>query len=339
LVKTALESQMASNDFWTEKCALVSGATGLVGSWLVESLLERGAKPVCLVRDFVPDSRFFSEGFDKKVSIVHGSLEDFWTIERTINEYEPDVVFHLGAQSQVLQANRSPLPTFEANIRGTWNLLEACRLHGNSLETVVVASSDKAYGDQEKLPYTEDMPLQGRNPYDVSKSCCDLLSQSYAKTYKWPVVISRCGNFFGGGDLNFKRIVPGTIRSLYNGTPPVIRSDGKYVRDYIYVKDAVSAYLALAEKYSPQIAGEAFNFSNETQLSVLEMVGLIAKLMKRENIKPVVRNEPLNEIRAQHLSAKKAAKMLGWKAKYGLERGLKETVDWYVSGFEARRKK
>lgn len=331
---------MDSSSFWQGRRVLISGATGLVGSWLVEALLEKRAEPVCLVRDYVPDSRFFDEGMDKKVRVVRGCLEDFWTLERTINEYEPQTIFHLGAQTLVPMANRSPLPTFEANIRGSWNLLEACRLHEKEISAIVVASSDKAYGEQEKLPYTEDMALQGRHPYDCSKSCTDLIAQTYAATYGLPVTISRCGNFFGGGDLNFNRIVPGTIKLLRNNERPVVRSDGKMIRDYIYVKDAVSAYLTLAEKYTPKMKGEAFNFSNETQKNVLELVELISKLMGKSKIAPIVENKPVHEIRAQHLSAAKARKVLGWKAQYGLEDGLKETIGWYSAYFtrlEARK--
>ena len=249
-----------------------------------------------------------------------------------INEDEPATIFPLGAQTIVQTANRSPLHTFRANIEGTWNLLEACRTTGKSVEQVVVASSDKAYGDQKVLPYTEETPLQGRHPYDVSKSCVDLISQSYAATYSLPVVISRCGNFFGGGDLNFNRIVPGTIQSLYKNEAPVIRTDGKCVRDYIYVKDAVSAYISLAEKYKPSLCGEAFNFSNEAQMTTLEIVSLISKLMKK-NIAPKVLANASGEIRNQHLSAKKAREVLGWNAKYGIEDGLKETISWYSAFF------
>ena len=320
------------SSFWNERPVLLTGASGLVGSWLVEDLLSQGAQVVCLVRDRVPDSRFFSDGLDKKVTVASGSLEDRNACERVINEYEPATVFHLGAQTIVQTANRSPLHTFRANIEGTWNLLEACRTHGKSVEQIIVASSDKAYGEQKKLPYTEETPLQGKHPYDVSKSCVDLISQSYAATYSLPVAISRCGNFFGGGDLNFNRIVPGTIQSLLKNEPPVIRTDGKFVRDYIYVKDAVSAYLTLAEKYKPALCGEAFNFSNEAQMTTLEMVSLISKLMKK-NIAPNVQNNASGEIRNQHLSAKKAHEALGWKAAYGIEEGLAETIEWYSAYF------
>ena len=320
------------NGFWKGRTVMITGASGLVGSWLVEELLSLGAKPVCVLRDRVPDSRFFSEGFAEKVVVASGDLQDSHSLERTMNEYEPQTVFHLGAQTIVQTANRSPVHTFRANIEGTWNLLEAARTHGKSVEQLVVASSDKAYGEQDKLPYTEATPLQGSHPYDVSKSCADLISQAYAKTYGMPITISRCGNFFGGGDLNFNRIVPGTIQSLWKGEAPVIRTDGKFVRDYIYVKDAVSAYTTLAEKYNKGMEGEAFNFSNEVQMNTLDMVKLISRLMKKE-IAPKILNNASGEIRNQHLSAAKAREKLGWKAVHGIEGGLKETIAWYLSYF------
>jgi len=322
-----------TSSFWKGRKVLVTGASGLVGSWLVEELLRQKAQPVCLIRDIVPDSRFFSEGFSSRLITARGELEDRGDIERTINEYEPQTIFHLGAQTIVQTANRSPIDTFKANIEGTWNLLEAARLHDKSIEQIIVASSDKAYGDQKKLPYTEQTPLQGLHPYDVSKSCADLISQTYANTYSLPIAISRCGNFFGGGDMNFNRIVPGTIQSLWNGEAPVIRSDGKYIRDYIYVKDAVSAYFTLAEKFENRLSGEAFNFSNEIQMNVLEMTELVTKIMKK-NIKPKILGTASGEIKNQHLSAKKAHEVLGWTAKYGIEEGLKETIEWYDAYFK-----
>lgn len=322
----------AKSGFWKGRTVMVTGASGLVGSWLVEELLSLGAKPVCVLRDHVPDSRFFSEGFSERAVVASGDLEDGHSLERTMNEYEPQTLFHLGAQTIVQTANRSPVQTFRANIEGTWNLLEAARTHGKSVEQIVVASSDKAYGEQAKLPYTEETPLQGSHPYDVSKSCADLISQAYAKTYGMPVAISRCGNFFGGGDLNFNRIVPGTIQSLWKNEAPVIRTDGKFVRDYIYVKDAVSAYTTLAEKYRKGMEGEAFNFSNEAQMTTLDMVRLISRLMKKD-IAPRILNNASGEIRNQHLSARKAREKLGWKAVHGIEGGLKETIGWYLSYF------
>lgn len=323
-------------DFWKGRTVMVTGASGLVGSWLVEFLLSQQAKPICLVRDSVPDSRFFSEGISEKAVVVHGGLEDIFLLERAINEYEPQTLFHLGAQTIVQTANRSPLHTFKANIEGTWNLLEAARRHDHSLKQIVVASSDKAYGEQAVLPYTEDMPLQGAHPYDVSKSCADLISQSYAKTYSMPITISRCGNFFGGGDMNFNRIVPGAIQALFHNKAPQIRTDGKFVRDYIYVKDAVSAYACLAEKYDARLQGQAFNFTNGMQMNTLQMVEAISRLMKKQ-IPPKILNNASNEIRDQHLSPKKAQKVLGWQAKYGIEDGLKETIDWYASYFGKAR--
>ncbi len=323
---------MARGRFWNGRDVMITGASGLVGSWLVEELLQQGAKIVCLVRDHVPDSRFFSEGFSSRVTVARGDVEEAHAVSRVVNEYEPKTVFHLGAQAIVQTANRAPIDTFKANIEGTWNVLEACRMHDQSIEQIIVASSDKAYGDQKALPYTEETPLHGMHPYDVSKSCADLISQSYAKTYGLPVAISRCGNFFGGGDLNFNRIVPGTIRSLYKNAAPEIRTDGKFVRDYIYVKDAVSAYATLAEKYSGKLKGEAFNFSNEVQMTTLDMVDMIEKLMKKK-IPAKVLNNASGEIRNQHLSAKKAREILGWKSEYGIENGLKETIAWYQSYF------
>jgi CDP-glucose 4,6-dehydratase len=266
--------------------------------------------------------------------VVNGRLEDFRTLERALLAYECDTVIHLGAQAIVSVASRSPLPTFETNIRGTWNLLEACRLHSDSVKRVVVASSDKAYGEQERLPYTEEMPLQGRHPYEVSKSCADLIAQSYHRTYGLPVAVARCGNVYGGGDLNWTRIVPGTIRSLYRGERPLIRSDGQYIRDYIYVKDVSRAYLSLAEQMDfPQIRGESFNFSTESRVTVLEMVDKIRQLMNCGHIEPIVLNEARGEIRNQYLSSGKAFRLLGWTPVHSLDEGLQETIDWYVKFF------
>ncbi|MFH2106769.1 MAG: GDP-mannose 4,6-dehydratase [Candidatus Micrarchaeota archaeon] len=322
---------MADN-YFNGKKVLITGSTGFIGSWLVKSLLEKKADIVCVSRDYVPKSMFFEEGLSENVTVAHGDLEDFHTIERVVNEYFPEVVIHLGAQTIVGTANNSPLGTFNSNIKGTWNVLEACRLHDKHIKSIVVASSDKAYGEQKKLPYTEDRPLQGSNPYDASKSCTDLLAQCYGKTYSLPIGISRCGNFFGGGDLNFSRIVPGTIKSVFMNNSVEIRSDGKFIRDYIYVKDAVNAYEVLAQKTEQMnFHGEAFNFSNEVQLNVLELVGRILKLMgKDKTIKPVIKNEAVNEIRDQHLSSKKAREVLGWKSKWGIDESLVETIEWYT---------
>jgi len=258
-------------------------------------------------------------------------------LQRAIVGYETDTVIHLGAQAIVGVAYRSPLRTYETNIRGTWNLLEACRLHSDIVKRVVVASSDKAYGGQPQLPYTEDMPLQGRQPYEVSKSCADAIAQAYFHSYGLPVVVARCGNIYGGGDLNWSRIVPGTIRSLYRGESPILRSDGNYIRDYVYVKDVSRAYLTLAENMdSPGVAGECFNFSPETQVTVLEIVHQIRKAMKCEHIQPTIENTAKGEIRNQFLSSAKARRVLGWKPVYSLEEGLGETVVWYQDYFRSQ---
>ena len=302
---------------------LVTGATGILGGWLTRALLEEGHTVVCLIRDRVPDSNLVRMGLDAKVVTVQGSLEDYSLVVRAFNEYEIEVCYHLGAQAIVTVGNRNPLSTFEANIRGSWHILEAARNH-KLLKRLVFASSDKAYGDLPTLPYTEDMPLRGSHPYDASKSAADLLAQSYLKTYSLPVAIVRCGNLYGGGDLNFNRIIPGTIRSVLEGKAPVIRSDGSPLRDYLYVQDAVSAYLALGA--SEETGG--FNFGTETPTSVKDLVRQILSLMK-SRLQPDIRNEASNEIAQQWLSCKKARERLGWKARYDLAKGLKETIAWY----------
>jgi CDP-glucose 4,6-dehydratase len=318
--------------FWKTRRVLVTGATGVIGSWLAKDLLADGADVVALVWEADERSELYRSGAIRRMTVVNGALEDFWTLERAINRYEVDTVFHLGAQTIVGTAYRFPLPTFEANIRGTYNLLEACRLHANLVQRVVIASSDKAYGAQPRLPYTEDMPLAGRHPYEVSKSCADLVAQAYHHTYGLPVAIVRCGNVFGGGDLNWSRIVPGTIRSLLWKERPVIRSDGTYVRDYIYVKDVVRAYRRLAERLDDdRVRGEAFNFSAETPVTVLEMVATLRRLMNAMHIEPDIRDCAEAEIRAQHLSAAKAREVLGWEPAFDLASGLEETIAWYAA--------
>ena len=265
-----------------------------------------------------------------RVAVVSGDLNDFWALERAISEHETDTVLHIGAQPIVGVAHRFPLQTFESNVRGTYNLLEACRIHRGLVQRIVVASSDKAYGEQAVLPYTEDIPLEGRHPYEVSKSCADLIAQSYSQSYGLPVGIARCGNIYGGGDLNWSRIVPGTIRSLIRGERPIIRSDGKFVRDYIYVKDVAGAYLRVADGLGDMaLHGEAFNFSPESRVTVLDLVELIARLMNRTDLPADIQNTAQGEIRDQYLSAEKAARVLQWQPTFSLEAGMKETVAWY----------
>jgi len=313
---------------------LITGASGLVGSWLTKSLLEEGHEITVMFRDSVPNSVFFSEGIDSKVNIVRGGLEDFASVERAINEYEISSVIHLGAQAIVDTALRSPRQTLEINVRGTWNLLEACRLHDDLVESIVVASSDKAYGHLEKDAYKEEDGLCGTAPYDVSKSCCDLIARSYGLTYNMPVSISRCGNIYGGGDLNFNRLIPGTILSLLHNLAPVLRSDGTYVRDYIYVKDIVKSYKMLHEfTLAKKPHGEAFNFSTEEKYTVNEIVEEIEKIMGN-SIKPKILNKAKNEIRYQHLDSSKTRKVLGWKNEYSLEKGLRETIAWYSQKYK-----
>ncbi|MEH7674292.1 GDP-mannose 4,6-dehydratase [Bacillus pumilus] len=319
--------------FWNGKNVFVTGCTGLLGSYLVKELIDQGANVTGLVRDQVPRSNLYQGSQFEKMNVVQGALEDMQTIERALGEYEIDTVFHLAAQAIVGVANRHPVSTFEANILGTWNVLEACRRQP-LIKRVIVASSDKAYGDQEQLPYDEDMPLNGKHPYDVSKSCADLISHTYYNTYGLPVCITRCGNLYGGGDLNFNRIIPQTIQLVLEGEAPEIRSDGTFIRDYFYIEDAVKAYLLLAEKMEEKgLAGEAFNFSNEIQLTVLELVDKILKAMGSE-LKPRILNQGTHEIKHQYLSAEKARKLLDWKPDYSIDEGLEKTIKWYREFFQ-----
>ena len=326
-----------NESYWKNKNVFITGCTGLLGSWMVKYLVEAEANVVGLIRDWVPKSKLLLDGSIDKINVVRGCIEDYSIIERVIGEYEIDTVFHLAAQTIVCIANRNPLSTFESNIKGTWNILEACQRSQN-VEKIIVASSDKAYGDQEKLPYDEEIPLEGRHPYDVSKSCADLLCRAYFETYRLPVCITRCGNFYGGGDLNFNRIIPGTIKSIINNEAPIIRSDGTYIRDYFYIEDAVEAYLLLAEKMdNRQIHGEAFNFSNEFQINVIELVEIILKIMGSK-LEPLILGKASNEIKHQYLSSQKARKILGWMPKYNLESGLRKTIKFYIEFFQGQEK-
>jgi CDP-glucose 4,6-dehydratase len=317
------------SSFWRDRPTFVTGGTGLVGGWLTKALVENGASVVCLVRDWVPRSTLLSGDLAGKVILVRGDVRDQAALERILGEYEIDTVLHLAAQTIVPIANRNPVSTFESNIAGTWSVLEACR-RSPAVKQVVYASSDKAYGECDMLPYDETTPLRGSHPYDVSKSCGDLIAQSYAATYGLPVAITRCGNFFGGGDLNWNRIVPGTIRSVLRGERPVIRSDGTLIRDYFYVEDGAAAYMLLAERLAgdPALRGSAFNFSNEMQLTVREIVEKILGLMGA-GLDFDVRNEAMNEIPHQYLSARRAREQLGWHPLFSFEKGLERTIEWY----------
>lgn len=314
--------------FWHRRSVAVTGASGFLGSHLVTELVGLGADVVTLVRDDVPPTSI-SRAWAPAVAQVRGDVTDQAVVERMFGEYGVTTVFHLAAQSQVGVANRNPVSTWEANITGTWALLEAVR-RAPQVAQVITASSDKAYGSQPVLPYDEDMPLQAVNPYDASKACADLVAQSYAATFDVPVCITRCGNFFGPGDQNWQRIVPGTIRSLLRGERPLIRSDGTMVRDYLYIVDGALAYLQLAEAIAADagLAGEAFNFSTEEPVSVLDLVARIQRAAGTD-LEPDVRDEATHEIREQYLSAAKARKVLGWEPQLGLDEALARTVDWY----------
>jgi len=319
--------------YWHGKTVFVTGATGLMGSWLVKALMRDGAEVVALVRDQAPNSLLVRERLIERIATVSGDLETLPTLQRTIAEYQPHTVFHLAAQPLVQVAKLDPVGTLRANVMGTWNLLEACRLTGKS--NVVVASSDKAYGASENLPYRETHPLQGRYPYDVSKSCADLIAQMYAATYRVKTAIARCGNLFGGGDLNFSRTIPGIIKATLVGEPFVIRSDGKFVRDFLYVKDAAEAYLKLGERLAEDgsVSGEAFNFSLGERLTVLDIVNMTLEIMGRTDLEPVIQNIASSEIREQYLDASKARERLGWRPQYSMKEGIRETVDWYREHF------
>jgi CDP-glucose 4,6-dehydratase len=317
------------NKFWLDRPTFVTGATGLVGGWLVRRLVDAGADVVCLVRDWVPQSEVTRTSLIERVKIVRGDIRDQATLERALGEFEIDTVINLAAQTIVTIANRNPVSTWETNVQGTWALLEACR-RTPTINQIVMASSDKAYGESDQLPYDEETPLRGRHPYDASKSCSDIISQTYAKSYGLPVVVTRCGNFYGGGDLNWNRIVPGTIRSILRGQRPIIRSDGQFVRDSFYVEDGAAAYMLLAQRLheEPDLAGQAFNFSNETQTTVIDIAKTILSLMD-SSLELDIRNEASNEIRHQYLSAARARRDLQWQPLFTLDEGLAKTIAWY----------
>lgn len=325
-----------SDSFWKDRSVLVTGATGLLGNWLIKNVITLGAFPVCIVRDWVPQSELVRAQLIEKCKVVRGDIRDQALLERVLGEYEVETVFHLAAQTIVTIANRNPLSTFDTNIAGTWKLLEACR-RSPTVGQVILASSDKAYGIQDVLPYTEEASLQACHPYDVSKACADMIAHTYAVTYDLPVAVTRCGNLYGGGDLNWSRIVPGTIRSAMRGERPVIRSNGNFIRDYFYVEDAALAYVLLAEKLAaaPTLAGEAFNFSTEYRVTVLAIVEAILTLMESD-LKPVILDEAIGEIPNQYLSAEKARRMLGWRSAFTLEDGLKRAIEWYSELLQPR---
>lgn len=325
------------SSFWQDRAVFVTGGTGFLGGSIVRQLLRQGAQVACLIRDWTPESELIGSDLLQQVTTIRGDVRDQALLERILGEYEIATVLHLAAQTIVGVANANPVSTFETNIAGTWALLEACR-RSPKIKQIVVASSDKAYGEAHELPYDEETPLGARHPYDVSKSCADLIARSYAEVYGLPVIVTRCGNFYGPGDLNWNRIVPGTVRSLFRGERPVIRSDGQYTRDYLYVEDAALVYLMLAEKLAamPALRGEAFNFSDGNAVTVLELVQKIAALMDCD-LAPDVRGDAAHEIRHQSLSSLKARRELGWRPRFTLDEGLRQTVAWYVAFLQGKQ--
>jgi CDP-glucose 4,6-dehydratase len=318
-----------NDNFWQDRAVFVTGCTGMLGSWLTAALVERGARVVGLIRDRIAYSELQRTGTIKAIDVVYGDVRDYALMERVMAEYEIDAIFHLAAQTQVGIANRVPMPTFETNIKGAWVVLEAAR-RNPTVSRVITASSDKAYGAHANLPYQENAPLRGQHPYDVSKSCADLISRTYAHTYGLPVLVTRCANLYGGGDLNWNRLIPGTMRSVLRGERPIIRSDGTMKRDYIYIKDVVRAYLMAAEQMDrPNVAGEAFNFGMDDPTDVLQMTQAIIDLSDYPNLEPIILDEVENEIQDQYLCSDKAEAVLGWKPAYSLSQALAETMAWY----------
>ena len=324
------DHDILETEFWQDKSVLITGCTGLLGSWLSQALLAQGAHVVGLIRDGVAQSQLIRTGLIEQIDVVYGDIVDFHLLERLLAEYQVDTIYHLAAQTIVGIANRAPLATFEANVRGTWMVLEAAR-RSPAIQRVVVASSNHAYGEQPALlPYTEEVSLLGQHPYDVSKSCADLIARSYAHSYGLPVAVTRCANLYGGGDLNWNRIVPGTIRNLFYGQAPIIRSDGRAKRDYIYVEDVVRGYLLIGQQLNrPEVRGEAFNFGAETAVSALDIVNTIIHLSNHPHLQPIIRNEASNEIQDQYLCSDKAGRILGWEPQHTLESGLHQTLAWY----------
>jgi len=326
------------NSFWQDKRVITTGSAGFLGCWLSDGLANAGAQVIGLDIKIEPKSNFYNFNLKKKIKQLHLDIKDHDRLKSVFKKQEPEYIFHLAAQPIVTIANKNPVQTFENNIKGTWNVLEVARNCNPSPEGIIIASSDKAYGIHEKLPYTEHARLQGSYPYDVSKSCTDLIAQSYFRTFGMNIGITRSGNFYGGGDLHFDRIVPGTIKSLLHNEQPIIRSDGRFIRDYIYIKDIVNGYALLAQKIK-QVKGNAFNFSTENPIDVITIVKLITSLMQKHHLQPKILNEAKSEIKAQYLSSKKARMLLEWMPRYSLERGLKETITWYETYFEKNKNK
>lgn len=323
------QSPGSSHAYWLDRPVFVTGCAGFLGSWLTIALVDAGATVVGLIRDEVPFSHLRRSGYQERIIVARGDVIDYAFVERVLNEHEIDTIFHLAAQTIVPIANRAPLSTFETNIKGAWTVLEAAR-RSPTVTRVLIASSDKAYGAHERLPYTEDAPLLGCYPYDASKACAELIARTYVATFGLPVAITRCANLYGGGDLNWSRIFPGTIRSVIRGERPIVRSDGTMLRDRLYVQDAVSAYLTLANHLdNTEVRGEAFNFGMDDPKSVLETVRAIIAVSDYPELEPVVLGHAPHEIQEQYLDSSKARRVLDWTPRYSLEGGLRETLEWY----------
>lgn len=323
--------------FWRDRRVLVTGATGLLGGWLVRELVERDADVVSLVRDRVSPSPLNDPAVRQRVTEVSGEVQDLELMVRVVNEYAIETVFHLAAQTIVGTALRDPISTFTSNVQGTWCVLDACRRAG-TVGRIVVASTDKVYGNQPALPYVEDAPLLGRHPYDVSKACADLVAQSYAATYGLPVVVTRFGNLFGGGDFNWDRIIPGTIRAALRGANPIIRSDGTPVRDYVFVRNAVDAYLRLAQQADrPELRGRVYNFSENRPMSVADICRKTLAAAGRPDLETVIEGTARHEIQDQWLDSTRARHELDWTPRFSLEAALAETVEWYAAYFRSAR--
>jgi len=324
--------------FWKNKNVLITGYEGFLGSHLSKKLLELKANLYGLDILVYRKNTILTKEDLNKIHIIKGSVEDYSLLLKIIRKNKINIVFHLAAKSLVADALNNPCQAFSTNIQGTWNLLEACRNH-SQLKAIIVASSDKAYGEQKKLPYREDSPLMGNHPYDVSKSCADLIANAYYHTYQLPLAISRCGNIYGPGDFNFSRIIPDTIRAGLLDKTLLIRSNGRFIRDYIFIDDVIEGYILLVEKIEKlSLYGEAFNFSNEKPISVLNLVKKIYSLLGKKP-KYKILNQARYEINRQYLDSSKAKQILGWRPKYSLEKGLNITIQWYKSYFENERYK
>lgn len=321
----------SKDTYWVGRRVLITGGTGFVGSWLTKALVNAGSLVTIMVHDLHPSmSSMEIPGAGEKVqNIIVSDIRNQSDIKHAIRHYEVDTCFHLAAQAIVSRAMQSPDITYDVNVRGTVNVLEACR-SCETVDQIVVASSDKAYGEPLFVPITELHPLLGSFTYDASKACADMISRAYHNSYSLPVAVARCSNIYGGGDTNFSRIVPGTIMSVLLGKRPMVRSDGRAVRDYMYISDAVSAYLLLCKNVQrAEVKGEAFNFGTSRPVTVLEIVTLIAKLTGGKGIQPIVSNSDEWYIKSQYLSTNKAAKVLGWTPQIVLEKGLLKTISWY----------